>query len=197
MGLWHIMASKTESRRFRMGTWRAGLALLVGSVLFLGIGLAPAYAQQEVRVGLTEYTITPNPITVRAGERVRFTASNTGARPHDLHIEGQGVAFEVVSDPGVHIPAGQTATAEFTFNAVGTYQMWCPVGDHREQGMEGNFVVVAAGAAAPPTRPAPAPAQAPRQLPRTGDPGIALTFGALAAAGAGLASLGLIIRRRK
>jgi len=169
----------------------SALALLLGAMLVLGVGPAVAYADQDVRVGLADYSITPNPITVWAGERVRFIANNTGERNHDLRIEGQGVTFEIVSGSDSHVPPGQTATAEFTFNRAGTYQMWCPVFDHRERGMDGNFIVAAA------TAPAAAPAQAPRQLPRTGDPGIALMFGALAAAGAGLASFGLIIRRRR
>jgi plastocyanin len=173
-----------------MGRWWAGLALFAGSALFLGTGWSQAYAQQEVRVGLADYSITPNPITVRAGERVRFIASNTGERNHDLRVEGQGVTFEIVSGSDSHVPPGQTATAEFTFNRAGTYQMWCPVFDHRERGMDGNFIVAAA------TAPAAAPAQAPRQLPRTGDPGVGLGLGLQAAAGVGLATLGVMRRRR-
>src|SRR5215208_4949913 len=117
---------------------RLSILAFFGVALALGPGLASA--QQDTRVTLTEYTISPNPITVRAGERVRFMANNpaTSQRPHDLRIEGQGVAFEVVPGDG-NIAAGQSATAEMTFNTLGTYQMWCPVGNHRQQGMEGQF----------------------------------------------------------
>jgi LPXTG-motif cell wall-anchored protein len=81
-----------------------------------------------------------------------------------------------------------------TFNTPGTYEFYCPVGNHRAQGMVATFTVTAAaGAAAAPAAPAAAPATA--GLPRTGEP--ATLFGAaLAAAGALLTASGLFLRRR-
>ena len=110
------------------------------------------------------------------------------------------------------------ATFEFTFTTPGSYQMWCPVGNHRAQGMEGTFVVTAAAAGAPAAQPspkpaapaaqpspkpagqaapAPSPAQAPQALPRTGDPGATLLVGVLGVAGAALFSAGAALRRRR
>jgi uncharacterized cupredoxin-like copper-binding protein len=188
-----------------MRTGRLSAVLLLGALVVLGSGGGVAYADpdQDVRVGLADFTISPNPITVRAGEKVIFTGNNMGQRNHDLHIEGPGVAFEIVPGSDMHIPPGQTAMGEMTFNTPGTYQMWCPVGNHREMGMEGSFVVLAAAAApapaaaAQPARPpAQVPAQAPRALPRTGEAGTDVMLGTLAAAGIGLMGLGVLRRRR-
>jgi LPXTG-motif cell wall-anchored protein len=186
-------------------------------MLVMALSGGIAYAQaQTVRLDLGDFTITPSSATVRAGERVTFQATNTGQRNHDVRVEGPGgVAFEVVDGPvactgsmptdpagAACILPGQSATKDFTFTTPGTYQMWCPTGTHRQQGMEGTITVLAAGApmpaapAAAPARPA-APAQMPGALPRTGEPAFALLLGGLAAAGAGLVSAGLLLRRRR
>jgi uncharacterized cupredoxin-like copper-binding protein len=97
-------------------------------------------------VTLTEFTITPATLSVRAGETVRFTLDNVGQFPHDLHIEGQGIAVEAVPGDG-NIPPGESVSWEITFQRAGSYQVWCPVGQHRSRGMEGTLAV--AGISAP------------------------------------------------
>jgi LPXTG-motif cell wall-anchored protein len=187
-----------------MRSGRLGAVLLLGVLVLLGSGGGVAHAEpdQNVSVVLADFSISPNPITVRAGEKVIFTGNNTAQRNHDLHIEGQGVVFEIVPGSDMHIPPGQTAMGEMTFNTPGTYQMWCPVGNHRGMGMDGTFVVLAATAApapaaAQPARPpAQVPAQAPQALPRTGEAGSDVMLGTLAAAGMGLLAFGLLRRRR-
>nr|MBA2448327.1 cupredoxin domain-containing protein [Chloroflexota bacterium] len=138
---------------------RLSLVLLFGALPIVGIASSAVHAQgQEVPVVLTEWSITPPAITVQAGQPVRLVATNSSAqRPHDLHIEGQGVMIEVVPGDG-NIAAGQMANFEFTFATPGSYLMWCPVGNHRSQGMEGTFVVTAAAAGAPAAQPSPKPA---------------------------------------
>lgn len=56
--------------------------------------------------------------------------------PHAVEIEGEGVEEESPTiQPG-------TETADVTANLrPGTYTFYCPIGDHRQQGMEGTLTV--------------------------------------------------------
>ena len=60
---------------------------------------------------------------------------NEGEFPHALEIEGRGIEEETDE-----IDGGETT--ELTVDLEpGEYELYCPVGDHREQGMEGTLVV--------------------------------------------------------
>lgn len=151
------------------------LGLVVG-----GLSAGSAVADQTVNVDLMDFSLAPNAITVRAGEKVKFNLVNKGVRPHDVAIgKGTNVTYEVVAGAG-NVAGGTSGSGEFTFTDAGDYDMWCPVGNHRAQGMVGTFKVqVVSGAA----------------LPKTGDP---LTVVGLGIAGIGALSLaaGTAIRRR-
>ncbi|MDQ3810658.1 MAG: plastocyanin/azurin family copper-binding protein, partial [Chloroflexota bacterium] len=130
------------------------MALGAAGLLAIGYGAAAVYAQSLTTVVLTEFALNPNNITVSAGSS-RWTLQNAGTFPHNVHIEGNGIALDVKPDGPV--PAGQTFTGTVNL-APGTYDVWCPVGQHRERGMVG--VLTVAGAAAG------AAAQVPGALPR-------------------------------
>jgi plastocyanin len=175
-------------------------AILSFVVVLTILGASIAYAEQTVKVTFTEFKFDAATYTVPAGEKITFDMANAGRFPHDIRIEGQGVTFEAIPANG-NVATGQSASASFTFNTPGTYQMWCPVGTHRAQGMEATFIVTAAGApataapaaAAPAAAPAPS-AVAPATLPRTGGP--ALPVGMAVIAGGLVAGLGWLSRRR-
>jgi plastocyanin len=135
----------------------------------------------------SEFQFQPTSITVPAGQPVTFQLTNSGQFPHNLHIEGQGVVFDLVPG-GINVNPGQTTSGTFTFTTAGTYDFWCPVGNHRQRGMVGTLTVTAAAGA-------PAPVQTPGALPRTGDATTAAPGGALLG-GALLVGLGWLLRRR-
>ena len=93
---------------------------------------------QSVQVTATEFAFDPNEISVEAGE-VSFELMNDGSAPHALEVEGNGV--EESSDT---IDGGESTTLDVEL-AEGTYEIYCPVGDHRERGMEGTLTVGAGG----------------------------------------------------
>lgn len=75
-------------------------------------------------------------LTAKAGEvtvALRNPASATA--PHAVEVEGEGVEEESeVIDPG--------ATTRLTVNLeAGTYEFYCPVGNHADAGMEGTLTV--------------------------------------------------------
>ena len=169
---------------------RGHLALLaVGVGLHVvGLGAGVVQAQQAQTVSLTEFQFAPARLTAAAGQPVSWTFTNDGQFQHDFRVQVGGQTIDAVPGDG-NIMAGQSATLTFTFTTPGTFEFWCPVGQHRERGMVGTLTVVAAGAAAP--------AQVPSALPRTGElpP---TTAGLLAGiAGFGALAMGLIIRRRQ
>jgi uncharacterized cupredoxin-like copper-binding protein len=82
-----------------------------------------------VEVVLSEFTIEM-PTSVPAGS-VAFDIANSGAMAHNFEIEGEGI--EESLDEDLDPNQAESLTVEL---AAGTYTVYCPIGDHREQGME-------------------------------------------------------------
>ena len=89
---------------------------------------------REITVSGSEYSFSPSSITVGEGERIRLTFKNTGNLPHNLTVEGLGIATRTIS-------GGATNTVEFVVEESGTYTTFCSVGNHRSLGMEGELSV--------------------------------------------------------
>jgi hypothetical protein len=94
--------------------------------------------------------------------------------------------MDVKADGPVDGGANFTGTVNL---APGRYDVWCPVGQHRERGMVGTLTVAGAAAGGA--------AQVPGALPRTGDADLIVPSGT-AGILAGLALIigGLVVRRR-
>lgn len=93
-----------------------------------------ASAAGAVEVTLSEFAIDM-PTTLPAGETT-FSISNTGEFPHNLEIEGEGIEAALEEN----LEGGQSG--EYTVDlAPGTYEVYCPVGNHRDQGMELELTV--------------------------------------------------------
>ena len=87
-----------------------------------------------VDISETEFKLDPSDPTVEAGS-VTFDVSNDGQTTHNLEVEGNGVE-EVTDD----IDAGGTAQLAVDLEP-GTYEIYCSIDSHREQGMEGELTV--------------------------------------------------------
>lgn len=93
-----------------------------------GITTSPTVGA-PVRAELDDFTITLSPSTLRPGTYT-FVAQQQGQLPHALAIKGPGVdAVTPVIQLG---GASQQLTVTLQ---PGTYELWCPVGNHRAQGM--------------------------------------------------------------
>ena len=89
-----------------------------------------------VDLSATDFKFTPSDPTVKAGE-VSFVLKNDGQTTHSLEIEdvnGQDVELEGDVSPG------QSGTLKANL-APGTYEFYCPVGNHKEMGMTGEITV--------------------------------------------------------
>jgi hypothetical protein len=87
-----------------------------------------------VQVSLVEYSIEM-PTSIPAGPTT-FEITNDGTEEHGFDIEGEGVAEEL--DPTLQ--PGESGTLEVDLQP-GTYTIYCPVGDHRSEGMEIELTV--------------------------------------------------------
>jgi uncharacterized cupredoxin-like copper-binding protein len=87
----------------------------------------------------TEFKLSPSSVTLSKPGTYKFKAENVGSTQHSLEIEGKGVKgeaqLEQVLDPG------QSGVLTVSFQKSGTYEMYCPVDGHEQEGMKGEVVV--------------------------------------------------------
>lgn len=95
---------------------------------------SPVAGGNEVEVALTEFEIQM-PSELPAGQTV-FIISNTGEFPHNFEIEGNGIEMELEEN----LQGGEQGTLTVDLQA-GTYEIYCPVGDHADQGMRLELTV--------------------------------------------------------
>jgi uncharacterized cupredoxin-like copper-binding protein len=92
-----------------------------------------------VDVALGEFTIDPAAIPVEPGSYT-FHVVNEGGTVHALEIEGPGGEVETED-----LEPGESADLTVDFAEAGEYEIYCPVGNHRDQGMEGAITVGGGG----------------------------------------------------
>lgn len=95
---------------------------------------AQASEVREITVDGDEFKFTPASLSLMAGEKVRLTFNNKGKFPHNLTIDELGVATKTIKP-------GETDGIEFTVSKTGNFEMYCSVGNHRAQGMEGTVEI--------------------------------------------------------
>lgn len=86
-------------------------------------GTTVTAALTDFEVGLSRSSFTAGPYT--------FIAEQRGQSPHALAIKGPGV--DDLATPTIQA-GGDSERLAVTLQP-GTYELWCPVGNHRAQGM--------------------------------------------------------------
>jgi uncharacterized cupredoxin-like copper-binding protein len=97
---------------------------------------------QTLSISETEYKLDPSNPTVKPGT-VSFEVTNDGGVDHNLEVEGPEGEQELEQDLG----PGESGTLTVDLSTPGTYEFYCPVGDHRDRGMEGEITVAGTGGA--------------------------------------------------
>jgi uncharacterized cupredoxin-like copper-binding protein len=97
---------------------------------------------QSVSLSETEYEITPANPSVKKTGKVTFKVRNDGQVPHALEVEGPGEEAETGT-----IEPGKTGTVTVDLGKAGRFEMYCPIGNHRQMGMEGEISVAGGGGA--------------------------------------------------
>ena len=101
---------------------------------------APSGAKNEavvktIQVKETEFKLQPAEVTLDKPGTYVFKAVNSGDTVHALEVEGEGIEEETEE-----IEPGQSAELKVKLKA-GTYELYCPVDGHAEEGMEGKLTV--------------------------------------------------------
>jgi uncharacterized cupredoxin-like copper-binding protein len=110
------------------------LLMPVGMDMEMGGTPAAEASGGEVAVSLTEFAIDM-PTELPAGPTT-FAITNNGTVEHNFEVEGQGIEEELE----MNLAPGESGTLELDL-APGTYEVYCPVGNHAEQGMEVELTV--------------------------------------------------------
>jgi uncharacterized cupredoxin-like copper-binding protein len=88
-----------------------------------------------VDLALTDFAIEPAGIAVDPGSYT-FHVVNEGETVHALEVEGPSGEVETPE-----LAPGESADLTVDLSEAGEYEVYCPVGDHRDQGMEGTITV--------------------------------------------------------
>jgi uncharacterized cupredoxin-like copper-binding protein len=98
-----------------------------------GTGAAP---QGTIDISETDFKLNPSDPTVGAGQ-VTVNVSNDGQTTHSLEVEGPKGESELESE----LAPGESGSMVVDLSEPGTYEMYCPVDGHKDQGMEGEITV--------------------------------------------------------
>lgn len=119
-----------------------------------GIAGTPADVERTLTIDMTDaMRFTPDAITVKEGETVRFIVRNKGRMLHEMVI---GTPAELARHAAmmarfpnmehdapymVHAEAGKTGEIVWTFNRAGQFEFACLIPGHYEAGMRGTLTV--------------------------------------------------------
>jgi len=114
------------------------------TVLLACLGTVTLAAEPRViEIVLNNYTITPDTLTLKAGEPVILKVKNAATFiPHNLVVKATQAGIELK----VIVEAGKIGEVRFTPTLPGNYELLCdtrpPIGpSHKERGMHGKLVV--------------------------------------------------------
>ena len=90
---------------------------------------------KTVQISETEYRLQPARVILAKAGIYTFHAVNNGTTEHALEIEGNDLESETEE-----LAPGESADLKVTLEK-GTYEIYCPVSDHKERGMKGAVAV--------------------------------------------------------
>ena len=97
-------------------------------------------SSSSLKVVATDFKFSPANPTIDKPGTVTFSVSNEGQAPHALEVEGPNGEVETGT-----IDPGKAEDLEVDLGKAGTYVWYCPIGNHRDQGMEGEITVADGG----------------------------------------------------
>ncbi|MDP2111219.1 MAG: cupredoxin family protein [Thiobacillus sp.] len=119
-----------------------------------GIAGKPAQATRTIILDMTDaMRFTPDTLTVKEGETVRFIVRHTGRMKHEMVI---GTPDELAKHAAMmarfpnmehdeaymaHVDPGQSGEIVWTFNRAGSFEFACLIAGHYEAGMRGTITV--------------------------------------------------------
>jgi plastocyanin len=106
--------------------------------------LAPAGSNaapvKTVTIDESEFKLQPASVNVAQPGAYILRGVNKGTIPHAIAIEGNGV-----DEDGPVVGPGKVSVLRVTIAKKGSYQIYCPVDGHKDQGMKGTLTVGGSG----------------------------------------------------
>ena len=93
-------------------------------------------ANKTIAVGEADYSISPASIQVDEPGQYTFHVVNNGNVTHILEVEGNGVEEKTAT-----LPPRASANLHVELGEDGEYELYCPIKDHRQRGMEARLTV--------------------------------------------------------
>ena len=103
---------------------------------------AGAGGGEVVEVSLSEFALTPASFSLEPGSYT-FHVVNDGSVVHALEVEGPLGEVETAD-----LAPGESADLDVDLSEPGDYEIYCPVNDHKDKGMEGTITVGGGGGGA-------------------------------------------------
>jgi uncharacterized cupredoxin-like copper-binding protein len=107
--------------------------------------VASGGAIKTVVIKESEFKLSPSTVTLSKPGTYAFKAENEGSYQHSLEIEGKGVKSKEGEEGEAKLEQvlnpGQSGVLTVSFQKPGTYEMYCPVDGHEQEGMKGEVVV--------------------------------------------------------
>jgi len=89
-----------------------------------------------VEVRETDFALEPKTMRIERFGYYGLKATNDGDVPHALALEGPGLEQRTKE-----IAPGESETMLVFFRKAGNYKLYCPIGDHEQQGMKATVRV--------------------------------------------------------
>jgi plastocyanin len=94
-----------------------------------------AAPRQTITITETDFALAPRSVDLDEPGTYAFEVVNEGQVAHALEVEGEGIEEETEA-----LQPGERATLTVALEA-GSYELYCPVGDHKERGMSGKVEI--------------------------------------------------------
>lgn len=95
--------------------------------------LSPSVSVKEFVVDGNNYEFSPTKIEVNKGDTVKITFKDNDGM-HNLVVDGYNVKTNIIK-------GGTEDSIQFVADKSGTFEYYCSVGNHKEEGMVGSFIV--------------------------------------------------------
>lgn len=131
------LAGKMEAVLVRRSVRLRWAALLLLMVSLTACSPKAVEAPRAVPLEVTEFSITPDAIPARAGERLSFRVSNTGVLEHNVSIQnpsGEEVAL-------LSLLPNQHGTLQVELSTPGEWRIICTLPGHEMAGMTATLTV--------------------------------------------------------
>ncbi|MGB2952807.1 MAG: cupredoxin domain-containing protein [Gaiellaceae bacterium] len=145
------MKSNRSARPYALAM-KIGTALLPLGVVVIAAGCgggsgtsksskpAAGAVVKTITIHEKEFALTPSSVTLSKTGTYVFKAVNDGTIGHAFELKGKGVEQKTST-----ISPGSSATITVKLSKSGSYDIYCPIDGHRQQGMHGTVKLGSGG----------------------------------------------------